>query len=76
MENNGYSDWAAISENIAAYKGYTGDGLILVIDLWIDSDGHCRNLMNDAYEEIGMAHVNNGSGDYSDYWTQDFGTRH
>lgn len=74
VENNGYSSWSAISENIATYKGFT-NGLTLVINLWLDSDGHCKNLMNSAYEEIGMAHVDNGSGDYTDYWTQNFGTR-
>ena len=76
MENNGYSNWAAISENIAAHKGFFADELALVINGWIESDGHCHNLMNGDYEEIGMAHVENGSGDYTDYWTQNFGTRH
>ncbi len=75
VENNGYLTWAAISENIAAYKGFTGDGLALVIEGWIESDGHCKNLMNGDYEEIGMAHVSDGNGDWTDYWTQNFGRR-
>lgn len=76
VDNNGYLNWANISENIAAYKGFNGDGLVLVMDGWIDSDGHCRNLMNEVYEEVGMAHVSDGNGDWTDYWTQNFGRRH
>ena len=75
MENNGYTNWTYSGENIAGYKGYFPDELQLVMDGWIESDGHCRNLMSPNFEEIGMAHVENGSGNYTDYWTQNFGRK-
>ncbi len=77
IENNGYCSTFSVtysaSENIIAYKGFIGDDLSMVIEEWIKSDDHCHALMSDTYEEIGMAHVNNGSGNYTDYWTQNFG---
>lgn len=39
-----------------------------VMDGWIKSAGHCRNLMNRAYSEVGIAMENY-------YWVQDFGGR-
>ncbi|WP_375560747.1 CAP domain-containing protein [Bernardetia sp. OM2101] len=63
MERQGYS-WRAAGENIA--KGYANE--TAVIEGWIDSEGHCRNIMNPNFEEMGV-------GKEGDYWTQVFGTR-
>lgn len=38
-----------------------------VIDAWLDSPGHCRNIMNPAYSEIGAAAVRGSDGRL--YWT-------
>jgi uncharacterized protein YkwD len=57
--------WSALGENIAA--GYPS--IDAVVDGWMGSDGHCANLMNPAFDEIGMACVAGGS--YRSYWTQD-----
>lgn len=38
-----------------------------VMEGWINSPGHCRNIMNENYKEVGFARVEN-------YWTQNFGT--
>ncbi|GAB2691040.1 hypothetical protein GCM10027037_12820 [Mucilaginibacter koreensis] len=35
---------------------------------WIASPGHCKNLMNAGFKEVGVAENNN-------YWVQDFGGR-
>jgi hypothetical protein len=35
---------------------------------WFKSPGHCKNLMNPAFKEIGIAL-------YNTYWVQDFGGR-
>jgi uncharacterized protein YkwD len=35
---------------------------------WLKSEGHCKNLMNPAFKEIGVAEFNH-------YWVQDFGGR-
>ncbi|MEL6658305.1 MAG: CAP domain-containing protein [Bacteroidota bacterium] len=60
LKRNGY-DWRSYGENIAS--GFTSmDG---VLQAWIDSPGHCRNLMNASFQEIGIARQGN-------YWTQVF----
>ena len=57
-------DWTTYGENIAA--GYTTEEL--VIEGWLKSDGHCKNIMNGKFEEMGLA--TSGS-----YWTQVFATK-
>ncbi len=67
VDATGYA-WSSLGENIAA--GYaTVDS---VIDGWIHSDGHCANLMNPAFDEVGLACVAGAAGSrYGRYWTQD-----
>ena len=65
----GYT-WSALGENIAAGQGTVAE----VVDGWMKSDGHCANLMNANYRDIGVACVAGNSGTtYRTYWTQDFG---
>jgi uncharacterized protein YkwD len=63
----GYA-WSSLGENIAA--GYaTVDS---VMDGWMLSDGHCANLMNPGFDEVGLACVAGAAGSrYGHYWTQD-----
>jgi uncharacterized protein YkwD len=56
--------WHSCAENIA--EGYETEQQ--VIDGWLKSPGHCRNLMNPGYLFMGVAR--SGS-----YWTQDFAGR-
>ena len=63
IERAGYN-WKAYGENIAT--GYTNERE--VIKGWIKSPGHCKNLMNKVYKEMGVARVGK-------YWTQEFGVR-
>ncbi len=67
VDATGYA-WSSLGENIAA--GYaTVDS---VIDGWMHSDGHCANLMNPAFDEVGLACVAGAAGSrYGRYWTQD-----
>jgi uncharacterized protein YkwD len=66
----GYA-WRGVGENIAA--GQTT--VTQVVDGWMKSDGHCANLMNASYKDIGVACVSGtASNTYRTYWTQDFGT--
>ena len=58
----GYT-WQTYGENIA--EGYTSEEA--VIKGWLESEGHCQNIMNGAFTEMGVA--TSGS-----YWTQVFGT--
>lgn len=53
-----------IGENIAAGQR----SITEVINGWFKSVGHCKNLMNPDFKEIGIA-------EYKYYWVQDFGGR-
>jgi uncharacterized protein YkwD len=59
----GYS-WKAYGENIAT--GYKNERD--VVEGWIKSPGHCKNIMNKAYKEMGVARVGN-------YWTQELASK-
>ncbi|HEY4194591.1 MAG TPA: CAP domain-containing protein [Mucilaginibacter sp.] len=39
-----------------------------VMDGWLKSEGHCRNLMNPMFKEVGVSEIDH-------YWVQDFGGR-
>ena len=56
--------WTTYGENIA--KGFTTEEG--VIKGWIESTGHCRNIMNGNFKEMGVSR--SGS-----YWTQVFAAR-
>lgn len=60
-------DWVTYGENIAA--GYRDAESVM--DGWLTSAGHCANLMNSSFKDIGVG-VAEGSGTYGSYWTQDF----
>jgi uncharacterized protein YkwD len=64
----GYS-WSTVGENIAAGYGSVES----VMEGWINSAGHCANMMNPNFQEFGSASVNNSSSEYGIYWTQAFG---
>ena len=59
-----------IGENIAA--GH--DSVRKVVDGWLASPGHCANLMNPQYRELGAAYAVDSSSDAGIYWTALFGT--
>jgi uncharacterized protein YkwD len=48
-----------------------------VVDGWLKSDGHCANIMNPDFTEIGVGYVpvpgKPAAGRYGSYWTQNFG---
>ena len=73
IENNGYTNWRKIGENIAA--GSLRDTAQEAVDAWIKSDGHCKNLMNPDYKNVGMGHVEKDGSTYIHYWTQNFGAQ-
>lgn len=69
--NAGYN-WRTVGENIAA--GYPN--VDSVMQGWLDSPGHCANIMRPGYEDLGAALlIPDSSADYSTYWTADFGTK-
>jgi len=67
VTNAGY-DWTAVGENIAAGQ----PTIDTVMNAWLDSPGHCANIMYPSYTEIGAASYAVSGSDYPIYWTQDF----
>lgn len=61
--------WSTVGENIAA--GYSG--VVTVVQGWMDSPGHCRNIMNAAFSQAGMACSRVTASTYGSYFTLDLG---
>jgi uncharacterized protein YkwD len=62
-------DWSTVGENIAA--GY--DTMQQVVAGWMSSDGHCANLMNPRFTDMGLACARKSGTVYGIYWTQNLG---
>jgi len=60
-----------IGENIAAGQ----DTVRKVVDGWLASPGHCANLMNPQFNELGAAYANDPKSDAGIYWTAMFGAQ-
>jgi len=59
----GYN-WRAYGENIA--KGYTSEQAVMTG--WLQSEGHCKNIMSSNVKEMGLGRDGN-------YWTQVFASK-
>lgn len=74
IEHAGY-EFRSAGENIAVGQTTPAE----VVNGWLDSDGHCSNIMNPDYEELGVGHaIGSGlpvGGREAAYWTQAFGTQ-
>lgn len=65
----GYA-WRTWGENIAAGQMSSAS----VMQGWMASDGHCANIMNANFRDIGLACVSGGAGNtYRSYWTMTLG---
>ncbi len=64
----GYS-WSNIGENIAAGQSSASS----VMAGWMASAGHCSNIMNSSFTQVGVACVINNSATFRTYWTMDLG---
>lgn len=60
--------WRAVAENIAIGAA-TPEA---VVAGWLDSPGHCSNIMDTQYTEMGIAYLVNRKSDAGIYWTQVF----
>ena len=40
---------------------------------WMNSTGHCTNIMKAGYADIGVGYAFVSGSSYGHYWTQDFG---
>ena len=63
LERVGYN-WKAFGENIG--QGYKTEKEML--QGWLESPGHCKNIMSQNFKEMGVARVGT-------LWTQEFGSR-
>lgn len=70
MADAGY-DAQPVGENIAAGNAAAEDAF----DQWVNSDGHCRNMMSSNATEIGVGMAQNDASQFGAYWTQTFGAR-
>lgn len=70
LYNEGYYARAG-GENIAAGQGTVGG----VMSSWLNSSGHCRNIMQPAFSEVAVACVAQAGSMYGIYWTMELGTR-
>lgn len=59
----GYS-WMRYGENIG--MGYANEREM--VEGWLKSPGHCKNIMGKEYKEMGVARV-------GEYWTQEFASK-
>ncbi|MGQ1889335.1 CAP domain-containing protein [Thermophagus sp. OGC60D27] len=64
VEREGYQ-WRTVGENIAMGPRSVPE----VVEGWLNSPGHCSNIMNGDFTEMGAACSRNGK-----YWVQVFGT--
>lgn len=67
IEAAGYPHGGAAAENIA--YGYADAQA--VVNGWMNSEGHRKNILNCSYKAVGVGLAYNGKN--TPYWTQDFG---
>jgi uncharacterized protein YkwD len=64
--------YTAAGENVAAGQT-TVDS---VMTAWIESPGHCANIMNSSFKDVGFTCTSgNAQNTYPTYWTMNFGAR-
>ncbi|MFY0731700.1 CAP domain-containing protein [Pseudomonas sp. NFX15] len=64
-------DFQQIGENIAAGQ----DSVSTVVQGWLSSPGHCANLMNPQFRDMGAAYATDPKSDAGIYWTAMFGAQ-
>ena len=61
--------WVRVGENIAAGQRTVDEA----VASWLDSPGHCANIMNGNYTEVGVSCAKNSASTYKTYWVMDLG---
>ncbi len=72
MAAAGYEGPMPWGENIAAGQPSPES----VVQGWMQSPGHCRNIMNGDYKVLGVGYYRDPASDMTHYWTQNFGGGH
>jgi uncharacterized protein YkwD len=65
----GYTGSGPLGENIAAGQSSPQS----VVNGWMGSPGHCRNIMDPAFRAIGVGYAYETDSTYRHYWTLTFG---
>jgi uncharacterized protein YkwD len=68
ITRSGY-EWQSVRENVAKGQRTSRE----VVNDWLDSPGHCKNMMDPAVNEAGADAVRGADGLF--YWTMTFGRR-
>ena len=66
----GYTGFA-MAENVAAGQSSPA----AVVSSWMNSTGHCNNIMHSNADEMGIGYVSVPGSRYTRYWTMKFGSR-
>ena len=69
VDRAGYN-WRSVGENLAAGN----ETAPLILDQWMGSESHCRNVMKATYEDLGVGYAYSTDTTYYDYSAQVFGT--
>jgi uncharacterized protein YkwD len=64
----GYA-WRAVGENVAAGQSSAKEA----VASWLSSPGHCANIMDADFTEMGVAFANNARQDFGTFWVQVLG---
>ncbi|MGD8710868.1 MAG: CAP domain-containing protein [Ectothiorhodospiraceae bacterium] len=64
VRDEGYP-WSSVGENIASGQSSVDS----VMEQWLDSPGHCANIMEPSFRNIGAACVTGPGEDALTYWT-------
>lgn len=68
IRDSGYAGFG-VGENIAA----GGASAEAAFQQWVNSPGHCSNMMSSDAREIGVGYAFGANSTYGHYWTQTFG---
>jgi len=71
VQDEGYTHYNKIGENVAVGQ----ESISVVVQEWMESPGHCKNIMDPLFNEMGMALEKNSAGSWGRYWTLDLGGR-
>ena len=67
MRRAGYV-WRSVGENVAAGQ----PDAETVVKAWLDSPGHCENIMSPNFREMGVAFATAPQGELRILWAQEF----
>lgn len=70
IDDAGYTGFA-VGENIAVGSETAEE----VMQSWMSSPGHCRNIMSSDADELGVGYAYEADSTWVHYWTQTFGER-